>query len=78
VLDARQRGVAIQGSAVVRVADCTVRGRADDRTYRAAVSVDGTCSQVMVVNNFLGRGSDGDLQMAPAAGITARIKRRIF
>ena len=61
IINARVRGVALHGCSVVRVADCTVRGRADDKSYRAAVSVDKTSEKVMLVNNFLGRGSDGEL-----------------
>jgi polygalacturonase len=68
---ARGRGVAIHGSSVVRVADCTVRGRANDNSYRAAVTVDRASSQVMVVNNFLARGSDGDLLLPMASGVSA-------
>jgi polygalacturonase len=71
VVNARTRGVAVYGSSVVRVADCTVRGRAGDKGYRAAVVVDRASSRVMVVNNFLGRGSDGDLQLPKASGVAA-------
>jgi hypothetical protein len=71
ILGARGRGVAVHGSSVVRVADCTVRGRANDNSYRAAVTVDRASSQVMVVNNFLARGSDGDLLLPMASGVAA-------
>ena len=40
---------------MVRIADCTIRGPAIDRNFRAAVTVEKTCSQIMVVNNFLAR-----------------------
>jgi hypothetical protein len=33
--------------------------------------VDRASSRVMVVNNFLGRGSDGDVQLPKASGVTA-------
>jgi parallel beta-helix repeat protein len=69
ILSARGRGVAVHGSSVVRVADCTVRGRAGDKAYRAAVVVDKGCTRVMVVNNFLGRGSDGELQLPKGSGV---------
>jgi parallel beta-helix repeat protein len=69
ILGARGRGVAVRGSSVVRVADCTVRGRAGDKAYRAAVTVDKGCTRVMVVHNFLGRGSDGELQLPKGSGV---------
>jgi polygalacturonase len=69
VINARVRGVALHGCSVVRVADCTIRGRAGDKTYRAAVSVDKTSARVMVVNNFLGRGSDGALAAPQEVGV---------
>src|SRR5262249_23237321 len=71
IIGARGRGVAVHGSAAVRVADCTVRGRPNDNGYRAAVTVDRASAQVMVVNNFLARGSDGDLQLPMASGVAA-------
>ena len=71
VIGARGRAVAVHHSTAVRVADCTLRGRAADKGYRAAVTVDRASSRVMVVNNFLGRGSDGDLQMPKASGVAA-------
>jgi parallel beta-helix repeat protein len=71
VVGARTHGVAVYGSSVVRVADCTLRGRAGDRTYRAAVLVDRMSARVMVVNNFLGRGSEGELQLPKASGTAA-------
>ena len=37
--------------------------RGDGKTYQAAVAVDAKCSQVMVANNFLGRGSAGDFDL---------------
>jgi nitrous oxidase accessory protein NosD len=71
VINARVRGVLVRGSSVVRVADCTIRGRPDDRGYRAAVVVDPASSRVMVVNNFLAKGSDGELQMPKEAGTSS-------
>jgi polygalacturonase len=69
VIDARGVGIAVHGSTAVRVADCTIRGRADDKGYRAAVTVDGGSSQVMVVNSLLGRGSDGELRLPREVGV---------
>src|SRR5262245_51094767 len=71
IVGARGRGVAVHGSSVVRVADCTVRGRANDNGYRAAVAVDRASSQVMVVNDFLARGRDGDLLLPMGSGVAA-------
>jgi parallel beta-helix repeat protein len=68
VVGARTRGVYVRGSSAVRVADCTVRGRDGDKTYRSAVAVDGDSSRVLVVNNFLGKGSAGDLELPKGAG----------
>jgi polygalacturonase len=63
VLNARGRGIALENTRVVRVADCTIRGKPDDQTYQAALAVDAQCGHVMVVNNFLGRGSAGDFEL---------------
>jgi polygalacturonase len=71
VINARVRGIALRGSSVVRVADCTVRGRAGDEGYRAAVSVDRACAQVLVCNNFLGRGADGDFRLPDGVGVAS-------
>jgi Right handed beta helix region/Pectate lyase superfamily protein len=71
VLGARVRGVAVKGSSVVRVADCTVRPRKDDATYRTAVHVDAKSRLVLVVNSFLARGGDGELQLPEGAGRAA-------
>jgi polygalacturonase len=68
VINARVRGIAVHSSTMVRIADCTLRGRQGDKTYRAALSADGDCRQLMVVNNFLGRGSDGDFSLPPELG----------
>lgn len=68
VLGARKQGIVIRDSSVVRVSDCTIRPRQDDPSYQTAVRVEGRSSRVMVVNNFLGRGSDGELVMPREAG----------
>lgn len=68
ILGARVRGIALENCAVVRIADSTIRQAAEDKSYRAAVTVDGQCAQVMVVNNFLGRGSDGEFQLPRERG----------
>jgi hypothetical protein len=53
---------------MVRVADCTIRGRADDTTYRAALSFGNGCTHAMACNNFLGRGSEGEFAMPQGTG----------
>jgi polygalacturonase len=68
ILGARRRGVAIHGSSVVRVADCTIRGKKD---YLCAVEADAASSHVMAVNNFFGKGSDGALKMAKETGVAS-------
>ena len=68
ILNARERGIALAGCSVVRVSDCTIRGRADDKTYRAALSVDKDSRHVVISNNFLARGSDGDLNVPKEIG----------
>lgn len=68
IIHARVRGIALENCSVVRIADSTIRGPADDRAYRAALTVDGKCAHVMVVNNFLGRGSDGEFQLPREQG----------
>ncbi len=68
IVNARVRGITLESSTLVRIADCTIRGKADDATYRAALAVDEKCSHVMVLNNFLGRGSEGDFTLPMARG----------
>jgi parallel beta-helix repeat protein len=68
LLGARNRGVLVRGSSLVRIADCTIRPQADDQTFRAAVSIDDKSRHVMVVNNFLAKGSDGDLVLPQGSG----------
>lgn len=68
VLGARTRGICLDGCTTVRIADCTIRGKPDDKTYRAAIDVDKNCREVLVTNNFLGRGSDGPLQLPADVG----------
>jgi hypothetical protein len=68
ILGARGRGIALENCQMVRVADSTIRGTPDDKAYRAALTVDGQCAQVMVVNNFLGRGTDGAFELPAARG----------
>ena len=68
IINARVRGIALEGCSTVRIADCTIRGRAQDKSYRAAITMDKECRQIMVVNNFLGRGSDGALQVPKEMG----------
>jgi hypothetical protein len=68
VLGARTQGILVRASEVLRVADCTIRPRADDRGYKAAVRVDGKSGKVMVVNCFVAKGSDGDVLLPAEAG----------
>jgi len=68
IIGARTRGIALENCSVVRIADSTIRGTTDDKAYRAAVTVDGQCANVMVVNNFLGRGSDAEFALPTARG----------
>ncbi len=70
VLNARTRGVLLRGSNVVRIADCTLRGRGGDGNYQTAIEVDAACRQIMVVNNFLGKGARA-LQLPPERGMAA-------
>jgi len=59
ILGARAVGVLVRASSVVRVADCTIKPRAGDRDYQAALSVDAQSTRVMAVNNFLAKGTAG-------------------
>ncbi len=68
ILGARSRGIAVLNSAVVRIADCTVRGPQDAAGFRTAVEVDAASRHVLVVNNFLAKGSHGDLHLPSEAG----------
>lgn len=71
IVNARVRGIAVDNSSLVRVADCTIRGAAEDRSYRAALTVAKNCTRVMVTNNFLGQGSDGEFALPPGTGQAA-------
>lgn len=68
VLAARVRGVLVRNSRVVRVADCTIRPAEGDKDFKAAVSVDDRSKHVMLVNNFVGKGSDGDVLLPQGSG----------
>ncbi|MFN4258076.1 MAG: right-handed parallel beta-helix repeat-containing protein [Gemmataceae bacterium] len=68
IVNARQRGIWLRQSEIVRVADCTIHGRAEDATYRAAVEVTADCRHVMIVNNILGKGSVADWIMPKDVG----------
>jgi hypothetical protein len=72
IINGRVRGLAVHGTTTVRIADCTIRGRAGDGSFRAALEVGAGCRQVMVVNNFLGRGSAGEFKLPQEVGIAAR------
>ncbi len=67
-LGVRSRGVAVRKSRVIRLADCTIRPREGDKSFLASAIVDEESRHVMVVNNFLSKGSDGDLKMPKGAG----------
>jgi polygalacturonase len=69
ILNARQRGILMERSKVVRVADCTIRGRPGDATYRLAMEIAPGCSQIMATHNFLGKGSDGAWRRPENAGM---------
>jgi hypothetical protein len=68
LIGARRRGILVRGSSTVRIADCTIRARPDDKDYVVAVAVDEKSARVMVVNNFLAPGSGGTLQLPAGAG----------
>jgi hypothetical protein len=67
-LHARRRGLLIAASNRVRVAHGTITNRPGDGDYRAGITVDSASRQVMIVNNFVSRGSDGDVQLPASAG----------
>jgi pectate lyase len=69
IINARTRGITLDGCSTVRIADCTIRGKPEDKTYRAAISVEKNCRQIMVTNNFLGQGSDGPFQLSKEMGV---------
>lgn len=71
IVNARVRGITLSNSSLVRIADCTIRGREGDKEYRGPVAVDAKCRHLMVVNNFLDRGSDGPLEMPAEIGTAA-------
>lgn len=70
LVNARTRGVLVRGSTLVRIADCSIGGRGED-AYQCPVEVDAASAQVMVCNNFLGKGPKGDLLLPKGAGMAA-------
>ena len=73
VINARGRGVAA-ATAARRSASPTARsaaGQGDDKLPRGGAPWTRNCTHVMVINNFLGRGSDGDLELPAGAGTAA-------
>jgi hypothetical protein len=66
LIHVRHRGVAIAESELVRIADSTISGRGD--AYRAAISADDKSRRLLVTNNFVARGKDGDIVMPNDVG----------
>jgi polygalacturonase len=71
IVGARKRGVRVGGSMVVRIADSTIRAREGDKDFESSVSVAAGSGQVLVVNNFLARGSAGSVVIPAEAGSVA-------
>jgi hypothetical protein len=71
IVNARVRGIQLSGCDLVRIANCTIRGREGDITFRAALALDGQCRRVFVTDNWLGRGSDGELRLPGEVGQAA-------
>lgn len=71
ILNARERGIVLAGCSVVRVADCTIRGASDDKSYRTPLAVEKDCRHVMVVNNLLARGSAGEWRLPEEVGTSS-------
>lgn len=71
IINARTRGIAMHDCHVVRVADCTIRGRDGDRSYRTPLAVDAGSRNLMVVNNLLGRGQDEEFRLPRESGAAA-------
>jgi hypothetical protein len=68
VINARVRGISVVNSKVVRIADCTIRGRAGDRTYRTPIRVIQGSQHVLISTNFLGRGNEGEWSLPDDVG----------
>ena len=69
VINARTRGLLVKGGEVIRVSGCTIRGKAGDDGYRAAIEVSEEARAMMVTQNFLHKGKDGDLKMERKSGV---------
>jgi polygalacturonase len=69
IVNARKRGVAIHGSRQVRVSDCMISGQPGDAGYESAILVDEASRQVLIAQNFLGKGTAGDAVLPAAAGM---------
>jgi hypothetical protein len=68
MVSARVRGIALDDCNLVRIAQCTILGAANDDAYRAALGVAGNCRRVFVTDNALGRGADGDFTLPATVG----------
>src|SRR5262249_23513538 len=68
IINARERGIALVGCSVLRIADCTIRGRPDDQSYRTPIALRKDCRQLMIVNNFMAAGSEGEWRMPKEMG----------
>jgi len=71
VLDPVHRGIYLSDVQSSRVSDCTVLDRRPDRTMIESIRVAGSSRQNMIHNNLIGRGTFGDLVVAPGTADTA-------
>lgn len=69
IVNARVRGIRMDGCTLVRLAQCTILGAAGDTDYREAVAVAENCRQVFVLDNVLARGTDGEFRLPEQAGV---------
>ena len=56
---ARTRGIRLSDCHVARITDCTIRSRDGDGTYVEPIAIDAGSEQIMILNNFLAKGSAG-------------------
>ncbi|MFO0863235.1 MAG: right-handed parallel beta-helix repeat-containing protein [Gemmataceae bacterium] len=68
MVNARRRGIVLENCSAVRIADSTIRGKQGDADYETAIAFGNDCSDLMITNNMLGRGTAGAFRLAAERG----------
>lgn len=68
IINARRLGINVANSQLVRIANCTIRGKPMDATYQGAVRIDAQSRNIQVTDNMMDRGSSGAFTIPENAG----------